>query len=56
MKTEITFTYASVNGVDGRIWTQRALVNGAWVHQGRRFLPNGATIDEVVMAFDEVTA
>ena len=43
MKTEFTFTYATVNGIDGRIWTRRDLINGAWVFQGRQFLPNGAT-------------
>ena len=43
MTTEFTFTYATVNGVDGRIWTRRDFVGGAWVFQGRQFLPNGIT-------------
>jgi len=41
MKAEFTFTYATVNGIDGRIWTRRDYVGGAWVFQGRQFLPNG---------------
>ena len=41
MNTEFTFTYATVNGIDGRIWTRRDFVGGVWVFQGRQFLPYG---------------
>lgn len=41
-----------VNGVDGIIWIERRLVDGGWVHWGRRHTPLRASRREVVERFD----
>lgn len=42
----------TLNGVRGRHWTRRKLIDGAWVHQGKQFVRRGAAEVEVTAAFD----
>lgn len=40
------------NGTQGYLWHRRELVGGAWVLDGRLFLPKGLTQEQVVEEFD----
>ena len=43
---------AVYNGVDGRLWTKRELVDGAWVLNGERHVRKEASETEVECAFE----
>lgn len=45
---------ATVNGVKGRIWTKRILLDNNWVNQGQQFVRNGAYEVEIDASFDSV--
>ena len=43
---------ATVNGVKGRIWVKKTLIDGSWVHQGQQHVRSAAHEVEVTAAFD----
>lgn len=50
--TKYTPRAATYNGIKGRIWTKRTLIDGAWVHEGKKHVRSAAWEVEVTAAFD----
>ncbi|MEI8385082.1 MAG: hypothetical protein WCF51_03845 [Nitrosomonadaceae bacterium] len=44
---------ATLNGVEGAIWTNDDLSYGRWVEIGKKFFPAGTTSQEIIDKFEE---
>lgn len=49
--TKYTPRTATVNGVAGRIWIKRKLIDNAWVHQGSTFVRKASAEIDVEASF-----
>lgn len=45
---------STANGVHGRIWEHRRLIDSAWVYYGAAHLPHTATRKQIADHFDRI--